>query len=51
LRKQLLKIGARIVRHGRYIVFRLAEVPVLRSLFTETLRRIGWLRGAPVPAK
>ena len=50
LREKLVKIGARIVRHGRYLVFQLAEVAVPRSLFAEILRRIGRLRGSPVPA-
>ena len=49
-REKLIKIGARIVRHGRYVVFQLAEVAVPRSLFAEILRRIGRLRGSPVPA-
>ena len=30
LREKLVKIGARIVRHGRYVVFQLAEVAVPR---------------------
>jgi hypothetical protein len=38
------------VRHGRYIVFQLAEVAVPRWLFAEILRRIDRLRGSPVPA-
>ena len=50
LREKLVKIGARIVRHGRYVIFQLAEVAVPRSLFSEILRRIGRLRGSPVPA-
>src|SRR4051812_31681288 len=33
-----------------YVVFQLAEVAVPRSLFAEILRRIGRLRGSPVPA-
>jgi hypothetical protein len=49
LREKLVKIGARIVRHGRYVVFQLAEVPVPRWLFAEILRRIDRLRGSPVP--
>ena len=49
LREKLVKIGARIVRHGRYVVFQLAEVAVPRSLFAEILRRIDRLRGSPVP--
>ena len=50
LREKLVKIGARIVRHGRYVVFQLAEVAVPRALFAAILRRIGRLRGSPVPA-
>ena len=50
LREKLVKIGARIVRHGRYVVFQLAEVAVPRALFAEILRRIDRLRGSPVPA-
>jgi Transposase DDE domain group 1 len=50
LREKLVKIGARIVRHGRYVVFQLAEVAVPRSLFASILRRIDRLRGPPVPA-
>jgi hypothetical protein len=50
LREKLVKIGARIVRHGRYMVFQLAEVAVPRALFAVILRRIDRLRGPPVPA-
>jgi Transposase DDE domain group 1 len=49
LREKLIKIGARIVRHGRYVVFQLAEVAVPRALFTEILRRIERLRPRPPP--
>jgi hypothetical protein len=49
LRAKLVKIGARIVRHGRYVVFQLAEVAVPRALFAAILRRIDRLRGPPVP--
>src|SRR4051795_347161 len=48
LREKLVKIGARIVRHGRYLVFQLAEVTVSRALFAGILRRIDRLRGPPV---
>jgi hypothetical protein len=47
--EKLVKIGARIVRHGRYVVFQLAEVAVPRALFAEILRRIAWLRPRPFP--
>jgi hypothetical protein len=50
LREKLVKIGARIVRHGRYLVFQLAEVAVPRALFAEILRRIDRLRESPAPA-
>ena len=50
LRERLVKIGARIVRHGRYVVFQLAEVAVPRALFVTILRRIDRLRGPPVAA-
>jgi len=49
LREKLVKIGARIVRHGRYVVFQLAEVAVPRSLFASILRRIDDLRPKPPP--
>ena len=48
LREKLVKIGARIVRHGRYVVFQLAEVAVPRALFAEILRRIDRLRPRPL---
>jgi hypothetical protein len=49
LREKLVKIGARIVRHGRYVVFQLAEVAVPQALFAEILRRIDELRPQPPP--
>ena len=49
LREKLVKIGARIVRHGRYLVFQLAEVAVPRGLFEEILQRIDRLRAQPPP--
>jgi hypothetical protein len=48
LREKLVKVGARIVRHGRYVVFQLAEVAVPRALFAAILRRIDRLRAPPV---
>src|SRR4051812_26172902 len=45
LREKLVKIGAQIVRHGRYHVFQLAEVAAPRALFAAILRRIDRLRG------
>jgi hypothetical protein len=45
LREKLVKVGARLVRHGRYVTFKLAEVAVPRALFADILRRIDRLRG------
>ena len=45
-----MKIGAKIVRQGRYVTFQLAEVAVPRSLFQKTLSLIDNLRRRPVPA-
>ena len=44
LREKLVKIGAKVVRHGRYITFQLAEVAIPRDLFADILRRIDRLR-------
>jgi Transposase DDE domain group 1 len=49
LRERLVKIGARVVRHVRYVAFQLAEVAVPRALFAEILRRIDRLRPSPRP--
>jgi hypothetical protein len=52
VREKLVKIGTRIVRHGRYVVFQLAEVAVPRVLFAKILPRIDGLRlrSPPFPA-
>ena len=44
---RLIKIGGRLVRHARRLVFQLAEVMVTRDMFDEMLDRIGGLRLAP----
>jgi hypothetical protein len=44
LRDRLVKIGARIVRHGRSITFQMAEVGVPRTLFQTILGAIAALR-------
>ncbi len=49
LREKLIKIGAKIVRHGRYATFQLAEVAIPRTLFAEILRLIARLRPASLP--
>ncbi len=40
LREKLVKIGAKMVRHARYVTFQLAEVAVRRSLLVAILDRI-----------
>jgi len=50
LREKPVKIGAKAVRHGRYVTIRLAEVAVPRHLFREIPRRIDELRPSPTPA-
>src|SRR5215212_4496518 len=50
LRQRLVKIGARIVRHGRSVTFQMAEVMVSRSLFQQILAAIAGLRPSP-PAR
>ena len=50
LREKLVKIGAKVVRHGRYVTFQLAEVAVPRNLFEKILSLIDDLRRRPVPA-
>jgi len=47
LREKLIKIGAKIVRHARYITFQLAEVAVPRKLFEAILQKIARLRLLP----
>lgn len=43
-----MTIGARIARHGRHLVCRLAQVAVRRALVAAILRRIARVRGLPV---
>jgi hypothetical protein len=49
LREKLIKIGAKVVRHSRYVTFQLAEVAISRTLFAKILQPIGQLRPAPLP--
>ena len=49
IREKLVKIGAKVVAHGRYVTFQMAEVAVPRDLFRKILRLIGELR-RPSPA-
>jgi len=50
LRDRLVKIGAKIIRHGRTVTFQLAEVMISRGLFQHILGAITALR-PPSPAQ
>jgi len=41
---KLIKIGAKIVKHSRYVTFQMAEVAIKQKLFAEILSRIEQLR-------
>ena len=47
LREKLVKIGAKVTRHSKYVTFQLAEVAVTRSLFAAILDRIARLAIPP----
>ncbi len=49
LREKLVKIGAKVVRHGRYVTFQLGEIAIPRRLFAEILRLIDGLRPKAAP--
>jgi hypothetical protein len=50
LKEKLIKIGAKVVCHGRYVAFQMAEVAIPRQVFQEILRLIAELRPQPPPA-
>ena len=50
LREKLIKIGAKVVSHGRYVTFQMAEVAVSRQMFADILSLIARLRVPPAPA-
>jgi Transposase DDE domain group 1 len=47
LKVKLIKIGAKVVSHGRYVAFQMAEVAIPRNLFADILRLIAELRPPP----
>ena len=49
LREKLIKIGAKVVSHGRYVTFKMAEVAVSRLMFTDILMLTARLRAPPAP--
>jgi hypothetical protein len=50
LREKLIKIGAKVVSHGRYVTFQMAELAVPRQMFQEILMLIAPLRAPPAPS-
>jgi hypothetical protein len=40
LREKLIKIGAKVVSHGRYLTFQMTEVAVPRQMFADILMLI-----------
>ena len=44
IREKLVKIGAKVVAHGRYVTFQMAEVAVPGGLFRKILNLIDGLR-------
>jgi hypothetical protein len=47
LKEKLIKIGAKVVGHGRYVAFQMAEVTIPGNLFADILRLIAELRPPP----
>ena len=50
LKEKLIKIGAKVIGHARYVAFQMAEVAIPRQMFQEILRLIAELRPQPPPA-
>jgi hypothetical protein len=50
LKEKLIKIGAKVVRHSRYVIFQMAEVAVPKALFCEILWRIRQLTLMAIPS-
>ncbi len=49
LREKLIKIGAKVTSHGRYVTFQMAELAVSRQMFADILFLIAQLRAPPAP--
>jgi DDE family transposase len=47
LKEKLIKIGAKIVSHCRYVAFQMAEVATPRNVFADILQLIAELRPPP----
>ena len=46
----MIKIGAKVVHHARYVTFQLAEVAIARGLYGAILERIRRFAALPVTA-
>jgi hypothetical protein len=46
--EKLIKIGGKVISHGRYVAFQMAEVAIPRILFADILRLIAELLLPPV---
>ena len=49
LLEKRIKIGAKVVTHGRYVTFQMAKIAVPRQMFAEILSLIA-LQAPPAPA-
>jgi Transposase DDE domain group 1 len=50
LQEKLIKIAAKVVSHGRYVMFQMAEVAVPRQMLHDILRLIARLQAPPAPS-
>ena len=48
MREKLVKIGAKVVSHARYVTFQMAEVLISKSLFHGILAKINRLKSVPI---
>jgi len=44
MREKLVKVGAKVVSHARYVMLQMAELLVSKSMFREILERIQRLK-------
>ncbi len=50
LKEKLIKIGTKVISHGRHVTFQMAKVAIPRPLFAGILRLIAELRPPPDPS-
>jgi len=48
MREKLVKIGAKVVSHGRYVTFQMTVLLVSKFLFHKSFERINHLKPAPI---